>query len=128
MKKILPALLVTLLFSGCNSLQKKEQLLTASGFRTLSPSTPAQVAHLKSLPQGRITPITKNGRTLFLLADSKRSLLWVGNQSQYQAYKLLRLNKQLSEDQRATKDLNADASAEWNAWGGLDSPISNTYF
>lgn len=120
---LLTILSLSLLLLGCNSLQKKEQQLQAVGFRSLSPSTPAQVAHLKALPQGHLTPISKNGKTLFLLADSRRSLLFVGNQSQYQAYKELRLNRQLATDKLATKDLNADASAEWNAWGGLDTPM-----
>ena len=127
MKKFLPVFLI-LLVSGCNSLQKKEQLLGAAGFRSVTPSTPAQVARLKSLPQGHLTPITKNGKTLFVLADAKQNRLFVGNQSQYQAYKQIKLNNQLSNEKLATSDLNADASAEWNAWGGLDTPLASPTF
>ena len=127
MKKFLPVLLI-LLVSGCNSLQKKEQLLGAAGFHSVTPSTPAQIAKLKSLPQGHLTPITKNGKTLFLMADVKQNLLFVGNQSQYQAYKQMQLNHQLSNDKLATKDLNSDATMEWNAWGGLDTPLSSPTF
>ena len=94
MKKFLPVFLI-LLIPGCNSLQKKEQLLGAAGFRSVTPSTPAQIAKLKSLPQGHLTPITKNGKTLFVLADAKQNRLFVGNQSQYQAYKQMRLKKKM---------------------------------
>lgn len=132
MKKLLPlTCLFTLLLGGCHSLQKKEALLTESGFRVISPATPAQAAHLKSLQastKGHLTPVRKHGQTLFLLADAKQNRLYIGNQSEYQAYKQLRLARQLSEDKAATKDLNADASAEWNAWGGLDSPLWNPEF
>ena len=127
MKKFLPVLLI-LLVSGCNSLQKKEQLLGAAGFRSVTPSTPAQIAKLKSFPQGHLTPITKNGKTLFLMADAKQNRLFVGNQSQYQAYKQMRLKNQLAEDKLATRDLNADANLEWNAWGGLDTPLASPTF
>ena len=127
MKKFLPVFLI-LLIPGCNSLQKKEQLLGAAGFRSVTPSTPAQIAKLKSLPQGHLTPITKNGKTLFVLADAKQNRLFVGNQSQYQAYKQMRLQNQLAEDKLATADLNADASMEWNAWGGLDTPLASPTF
>ena len=127
MKKFLPVFLI-LLIPGCNSLQKKEQLLGAAGFRSVTPSTPAQIAKLKSLPQGHLTPIKKNGKTLFVLADAKQNRLFVGNQSQYQAYKQMRLQNQLAEDKLATADLNADASMEWNAWGGLDTPLASPTF
>ena len=126
MKKLSSLLLIALVLTGCNALQKKEQLLSVAGFRSVTPSTPTQMARLKSLPQGHLTPISKNGKTLFVLADAKQNRLFVGNQAQYQAYKQLRLNSQLTKDKRATADLNADATAEWEAWGGLDTPFPST--
>jgi len=123
MKKFFPFLFLTLLITGCHSLQQKEQLLTAAGFRSVTPSTTAQATHLASLPQGHITPISKNGQTLFFLADAKRNCLFIGTQSEYQAYQQLRLTQQLSQDKLATAALNADATAEWNAWGGLEGPL-----
>ena len=123
MKKLHSLLLLPLLLAGCHSLLKKEELLSEAGFRTVTPASPAQTAHLESLPQGRIFPVIKHGETLFLLADAKQKSLFIGNQSQYQAYKQLRLKNQLSEDKLATKSLNADSSAEWNAWGGISSPL-----
>jgi hypothetical protein len=128
MKKILPSLLVTILLSGCHSLQKKETLLTESGFHSVTATTAAQSAHLQSLPQGHLTPVTKGGQTLFFLADAKQGRLYIGNQSQYQAYQQLRVTKQLSRDQAAATDLDADASAEWNAWGGLSAPLWSPNF
>lgn len=131
MKRFFPSLLILLLICGCHSLQKKEQLLTTAGFRLISATTPAQAARLKSLQsstKGHLTPITKKGKTLFVLADAKQNRLFVGNQSQYDAYKRLCLQKQLSMETLATADLNADASAEWNAWGGLDSALPNPIY
>jgi hypothetical protein len=132
MKKSLPtALLFALLLSACHSLQKKEQLLSDAGFHSVTPTTAAQTAHLKSLQaqtKGHLTPVRKHGQTFFLLADAKGNRLFIGNQSDYQAYKQLRLSRQLSEDKAATTDLNADSTVEWDAWGGLDSPLWNSNY
>ena len=131
MKKFLPTVFLCTLLSGCHSLQKKEQLLSAAGFHSVAPTTAAQTAHLKSLQaqtKGHLTPVRKHGQTFFLLADAKGNRLFIGNQSEYQAYKQLRLSRQLSEDKAATNDLNADATVEWDAWGGLDSPLWNSNY
>jgi hypothetical protein len=124
MKRLLPlAILPALLITACSSVNQKEQLMSAAGFRTLVPSTPAQIAHLKSLPQGCVTTVSKKGRTLFLFADAQNNRLLAGTQSQYQKYQQLRLQKNLVEDKEATAALNADANSEWAAWGGLDAPL-----
>jgi len=123
MRGILPLLLLPFLIAGCNTLQQKEDLLSAAGFRTVVPSTPAQIARLKSLPQGRVTTVSKKGKTLFLFADASNNRLLAGTQSQYQKYQQLRLQKNLVEDKEATAALNADANAEWASWGGLDAPL-----
>jgi outer membrane murein-binding lipoprotein Lpp len=127
-KSLFVTVAMTLLLCGCHSLQKKEQLLSTAGFRSITPATAAQAAHLKTLPQDHLIPVTKHGQTLFILADAKQNRLYIGNQSQYTAYKQLRLQKQLARDEAATTDLNADANAEWAAWGGLESPLWSPNF
>ena len=58
-KLLLPTLLVGLLFAtGCAS-QSKVTLLTAAGFRTVVPNTPAQLAQLKTMPQRKVIPVVK---------------------------------------------------------------------
>lgn len=122
MKRLLPiAILPALLISACSSLKQKEQLMSAAGFRTVVPATPAQVAHLKSLPQDRITTVSKKGKTLFLFADAQNNRLLTGTQSQYKKYQQLRLEKKLVEEKEATAAMNADASSEWGVWGGPDA-------
>lgn len=121
--KHLPLFLTALLLTGCNSLQHKEALMSAAGFRTVVPSTPAQIAHLRSMKQGAMTPVLKKGKTFFVFPDVAGNRLLIGNQSQYTAYQQLRLKNQLAEDKLATASLNADANAEWAAWGGLDMPL-----
>jgi hypothetical protein len=118
-KLLLPALLAGILFSiGCTS-QSKITLLSAAGFRTVVPSTPAQIAHLKAMPQRKVIPVVKKGKTAFLYADAASNVLLVGNQKQYTQFQQYNLQYKIKQDEEATAALNADASTEWNAWGGL---------
>jgi hypothetical protein len=116
-KLLLPALIATLLFStGCAS-QSKVTLLTAAGFRTVVPSTPDQIAQLKTMPQRKVVPVVKKGKTSFLYADSTRNVLLIGNESQYQQYQQYNLQYKIQQSQEATAAMNADA-ADWGCWGG----------
>jgi hypothetical protein len=116
-------LLVTLLsaglLAGCSTGQNKERLLSASGFQTVVPTTQKQMTQLKTLPQLQVIPVTKKGKTIFMFADSKRNLLLIGNQKQYQQYQQYSLQYHIQEDKVEAASLNADAS-EWGGWGGMD--------
>jgi len=77
---------------------------------------------IMKLPQGHLTSLVRNGKTLFLFPDSSHHLLLVGNQAAYETYQQLHLKNNLSRDTLATKALNADASIDWSDWGGLEAP------
>lgn len=113
--------MVTIL-GGCAS-QSKVTLLSAAGFRTVVPSTPSQIAQLKTLPQRKVVPVAKGGKTAFLYADASRNVLLVGNQKQYNQFQQYNLQYKIQEDKEAAAGLNADAATEWNAWGGMDGPF-----
>ncbi len=118
--RLLPliTLLSALLVTGCSTGQNKERLLSASGFKTVVPTTQKQVAQLKTLPQLQVIPVTKKGKTIFMFADSKRNLLLIGNQKQYQQYQQYSLQYHIQQDKVEAASLNADAS-EWGGWGGM---------
>lgn len=124
MKRLTPCLLVAgiILLSACAS-QSKVTLLSAAGFRTIVPGTPAQIAQLKSLPQRKVVPVVKKGKTVFLYADAANNMLLIGNQKQYSQFQQYNLQYKIQEDKEATAALNADANSEWAAWGGLDGPF-----
>jgi hypothetical protein len=111
-----------LLNAGCQSLQPKEGLLTQAGFKSVKPLSPQQASLIMKLPQGHLTSLVRNGKTLFLFPDSSHHLLLVGNQAAYETYQQLHLKNNLSRDTLATKALNADASIDWSDWGGLEAP------
>lgn len=123
MKNLLSLLILSaILLTGCAS-QSKVTLLSAAGFRTVIPSTPAQIAQLKSMPQRKVIPVIKKGKTVFLYADAANNSLLIGNQKQYQQFQQYNLQYKIQQDKEATAALNADANAEWSAWGGLDGPF-----
>ena len=88
--------------------------MSAAGFRTLIPATPAQVAQLQTIPQGQIIPITKNGKTFFLYADARHHSLLIGNQQQYGTYQLYLNQYKIQEKKLETANLNAE---DWQGWG-----------
>jgi hypothetical protein len=123
MKITIPSLLLSvILLTGCAS-QSKVTLLSAAGFRTVVPNTPAQISQLKSMPQRKVIPVVKKGKTVFLYADAADNMLLIGNQKQYQQFQQYNLQYKIQQDKEAAAALNADANAEWGAWGGLDGPF-----
>lgn len=117
---ILPlvTLLGAALLTGCSTGQGKERLLSAAGFQTVVPTTQKQITQLKTLPQLQVIPVTKKGKTIFMFADSKRNLLLIGNQKQYQQYQQYSLQYHIQQDKVEAASLNADAY-EWGGWGGM---------
>jgi hypothetical protein len=121
----IPSLIASLLVCGCAShLQIKEQYLREAGFKAVTPSTPAQIAKVSSLPQGRLHQLTRNGRQLFVLADAKQNLLLVGGNRQLETYQQLLYAKQVDP---AIAEEKADKMME-NEWGGWDGMMDPFFF
>jgi len=116
--KGLAALTLLALAVGCTSLQSKENMAVAAGFKALTPSKPSQVARLKSLPADKVTRITHKGKTYYVLPDVANNVAYVGGPQQYQSYQQLRLAKQMSDQRLEAAEMNEDASMNWGAWGG----------
>lgn len=127
MKKIsfLCIALLSLSLSACTShLDRKEQYLQQAGFRAVTPKTPAQLAKVQKLPQGHITQVTKNGKTLFMLADGRKNLLLVGGNTQFERYQHLLYKKEINPDIANEKAIKLE-QAEWADWGGFYGPMGD---
>lgn len=121
---LLPVLvLAVLLLGGCAShLQIKEKYLREAGFRAVTPSSPAQIAKVRSLPQGHLQQLSRNGRQLFVLADAKSNLLLVGGNRQFETYQQLLYAKEVDPaivQEKADKMLEND----WGGWDGMMDPL-----
>ena len=78
-------------FCGCagTEAQNKESLLTAAGFHTKTPSTPAQLAMYNRMTPYKLERNTINGEALYSYADRRKGVVYIGGAKAYQRYKQL---------------------------------------
>ena len=119
----LPLLALLVLLPACTShLQQKENFLREAGFAPVTPTTPAQITKVNSLPQGKITKVHHKGKTLYVLADAKKHLLLVGNNARFERYQQILYTKKVDpaiEQQAFNKELEYDGYG----WGGMMDPF-----
>jgi len=128
MKPLKPILLCSIaaacaaLLIGCattqTSTQNKESMLVASGFKVITPKTPAQQQKLQNLPPGKITMIQKGGKTYYIFPDPANNRAYVGRPREYQAYQQLRATNKLAKESLETAQMYQDAEMQWSLWGG----------
>ena len=106
---------------GCTSMQtqNKENLLIAAGFKVITPHTAAQQQKLQALPPGKVTLVQKDSKTYYVFPDVANNQAYVGGPTQYQAYKQLRLENKLANENLEAAEMNQDASMDWGSWGGV---------
>src|SRR5215472_10562689 len=83
--------LVAGLAASCATRQptaETQDILLASGFKVVTPSTPAQQALLNKLPRGRVTVVNRKGKNWYVFPDAAHNQAYVGNSNQYQSFKL----------------------------------------
>jgi hypothetical protein len=118
LKALLTAGVLMALVVGCKSTADKENMLSAAGFKAVPADTPERQAHLKSLPNDKITPVQRNGTTYYTFADHKNNVLYIGQEAEYQRYQNLRYQKQMADEQLAAAEMyNSAPWGVWGAWG-----------
>jgi predicted dienelactone hydrolase len=117
--KYLAAIALVLLAAGCaTSTISDDNLAIAAGFKVITPTKPDQQAILAKLPKDKVSPVTYQGTTYYVLPDSMNNLAYVGGPPQYQAYQQLRVQKQLSNNNLEAAQMNETSSMDWGTWGG----------
>ena len=118
MKKLKALLTTSVLIAlaiGCSTTKDTENMLTAAGFKMVPADTPDKLAHLNSLPPGKITTVQRDGTLYYAYPDPANKMLYVGQQAQYDEYRKLRLQKQMADEQLNAAAMNE--SAPWGVWG-----------
>ncbi len=114
--------LALLTFIGCSTtqsnVQNKESMLIASGFKTITPKTPAQQQKLQKLPPDKVTMIQKKGKTYYIFPDPAQNRAYVGGPKEYQAYQQLRVTGKLVQENLESAEMYQDAEMQWTLWGG----------
>ena len=116
--KFLAALMVGVLVFGCADLQNKENLASAAGFKPITPKGADQPAILTTLPADKVTRVAYKGKNYYVLPDVKNNVAYVGGQKEYQAYRQLREQQRISNQNLEAASMNQDASMNWGTWGG----------
>jgi hypothetical protein len=120
--KMISAAALLALTIGCastqTSTQNRENMLVASGFKVITPKTPAQQQKLQNLPPGKVTMIQKGGKTYYIFPDPAHNRAYVGRPKEYQAYQQLRVTNKLVTENLETAETYQDAEMQWSVWGG----------
>ena len=66
---------------------QKEALLTQSGFRTITVTTPAQQQAVANLTVGRVTAVKYKGKLFYVFPTGTKDKIYYGHQTQFNAYK-----------------------------------------
>jgi hypothetical protein len=111
-RHILKTLSVLLLLSGLSGLNgcasweasNTESLLSAAGFRTRTPSTPAQEQMFARLTPYKVERRERNGKVLYTYADTPRHLVYIGGETEYQKYKQLGLQQAIADERLQAPD------------------------
>jgi hypothetical protein len=107
--------------AGCASMEasNKESLLSAAGFRTRTPSTPAQVALYDRMTPYKVERRVIKGKVLYAFADKKNRVVYIGGEKEYQRYKQLGLQQSIAQNELEAAQINEEAAMgwDWGPWG-----------
>ncbi len=73
--------------SSGNVSAQKESLLSQSGFKVITVTTPKQQQAISGLTQGRVTAVKYNGKLYYVYPTATKDRIYVGRQKQFTAYK-----------------------------------------
>ena len=122
--KVLAVAASFVLVAGCatSNALSNDNLAIAAGFKVITPAKPDQQAMLAKLPKDKVSPVTYQGATYYVLPDSMNNLAYVGGLPQYQDYQRLRVAKQLSNNNLEAAQMNEMNAMDWGGWGGWGGP------
>jgi hypothetical protein len=66
---------------------QKESLLSQSGFKVITVTTPKQQQAISGLAQGRCSAVHYNGKLYYVFPTATKDKIYVGRQKQFNAYK-----------------------------------------
>ena len=66
---------------------QKEALLTQSGFKVITVTTPQQQQAVSGLTMGRVTAVKYNGKLYYVFPTATKDKFYVGKQAQFDRYK-----------------------------------------
>src|SRR6266403_2390696 len=81
------ALMAACQTTGTSGVAQKESLLSQSGFKVITVTTPKQQQAVSGLAQGRCSAVKYNGKLYYVYPTATKDKVYVGRQKQFTAYK-----------------------------------------
>lgn len=110
-------------FVGCTTAtwrgddDRQEELLQAAGFSQKPATTPAQIAHLNSLPLRKLGTLQTDNRRFYFYADPEFCrCLYLGDANSYRAYRQLAIQRSLDYTLTEAAPSTPQARAQWDIW------------
>jgi len=91
------ALLAACQTTGTGQTAQKESLLSQSGFKVITVTTPKQQQAVSGLAQGRCSAVKYNGKLYYVYPTGTKDRIYVGRQKQYNTYKQALAAQQASQ-------------------------------
>src|SRR6266487_4938782 len=91
------ALLAACQTTGTGAVAQKESLLSQSGFKIITVTTPKQQQAVSGLAQGRCSAVHYNGKLYYVFPTATKDKIYVGKQKQFNAYKRALATQQASQ-------------------------------
>src|SRR5438445_3696247 len=73
--------------TGQAAASQKESLLSQSGFKVITVTTPKQQQAINGLAQYRVSAVQYNGKLYYVFPTATKDKIYVGQQKQFNAYK-----------------------------------------
>ena len=73
--------------TGQAAASQKESLLSQSGFKVITVTTPKQQQAINGLAQYRVSAVQYNGKLYYVFPTATKDKIYVGRQKQFNAYK-----------------------------------------
>ena len=99
------ALLAACQTTGTGQTAQKESLLSQSGFKVITVTTPKQQQAVSGLAQGRCSAVKYNGKLYYVYPTGAKDRIYVGRQKQFNAYKRALAAQQASQQAQPGQQL-----------------------
>ena len=119
-RALLAACAALLLLPSCASLDAPNQrnLLSAAGFRVLTPTTAKQKELYAAAEPYKVLRGDKDGQIFYAYKDEKQGIAYVGGEGEYQRYKELAVQQDIANQQMMAAQMQQQMAYGWHgAWG-----------
>ena len=97
---------------------RKEFLLTQSGFKVITVTTPKQQQAINGLAQYRVSSVKYNGKLYYVFPTATKDKIYVGKQAQFNAYKQALAGQQTSQQTSAYAQQQQQMAQGSPVWAG----------